>query len=430
MQRTLSTVGSVLLLLSTSLIAVATSPPPNVPVNRWFNEPEVHLPGWNVQASGPILTFPLRWAVMIRGEANVRSAKLDGHDLHFFVRVGDREGHWYPQRRYSSIGNLAKGTDVTVTERFFAKPGDYIVALVVYDATSGAHGLWKRHVHVPELEVPVTYPEASAVQFIDLDEPFKAGSAPSLPPIRNSRPLRLDIVLNLTERSDLEVKPHSVPEPPRRRRRGWGIFSVPPEWQMGRSRQDFVTEALLSIGDELSAVKVNGCTRISVVDAVRANVLVDRRDSYDPNLLLQNIRDRRATHKIDAHVLVLRQEAGAFLHDFFQTVIQDNTGCGSQVSPSERAIVFVSDALVFPNSHQLTPLSPPPAEPPTKFYFFRMTIFEYVQQIGINRTSATASVPDDQVNRLLSSLEVRRFDLSTPKDLQKALPKFLVALNH
>jgi hypothetical protein len=197
---------------------------------------------------------------------------------------------------------------------------------------------------------------------------------------------------------------------------------------MDRERQDFITETLLSIGDAMSAIKVNGCTRVSVLDAVRAKVLLDRRTTFDPNSMMKDMRERRSTHKIDAHVLVLRQQAGTFLHNFLQTIIADSTACPGDQQPSERVIVLISDALVFPESKQLTPVSAPAAEPPTKFYFFRMTVHEYVQQIGMGRASTLASAPEDQVGRLLSNLDAKRFDLSDPKDFEKALSKYLEAL--
>ena len=419
----------ILFLLVSTSVSWAAANPPRVPVSQWFEQPEVHLPGWNVQVSEPVLSFPLRWAVSIRGIANVHRAKLEGHDLHFFVKVADRSGQWFPERRYSSIEKLQKGTDITVTERFFAKPGDYQVALAIYDSTTGTHGIWKRPLHVPELDVPVSYPEAQAIQFIDPEVPFKPGSTPVLSPLENKKTMRVDVVLNLTERSDLEVETHTAPPPIRSRRGGWGVFTVSPEWQMDRSRQDFVTETLLSIADTLSSLNVNGCKRVSVVDAVRGKVFVDRRSTLDPRLILDDIRDRRATHKIDAHVLALRQQAGAFLHNYLQTVISENAECDARTFPAERVIVLVSDALVFPESKQLTPVSAPAvAEPETKFYFFRMNIYEYVQRIGMGRASTAAIPPDDQVGRLLSNLDVKRFDLANPKDFQKALSKFLDAL--
>ena len=426
MPRRIFNFAPILLQLVATLAAAQPTAPPAI--SQWFQQPEAHLPGWKVQIDGPILSFPQRWLVALKAEANVHGAKLEDHDLYFFVKVADSKGNWIGERRFTSIQKLKKGTDLIVTEKFFAKPGDYTAALVVYDPGTGTHGMWKRPVHVPELDTPVAYPESDLVQFIDPENPFKPGNTPALPPLQNPKPLRMDIVLNLTERSDLEVENRTPILPQRGRRGGWGSFQVLPDWQMNLPRQEFVTETLLSIGDAISVLPVNGCTRVTVVDAVRAKVLVDRRPVLDPSTMLADVRERRATHKIDAHVLQLRQQAGTFLHNVLQTILADNTGCGEPPFPSERVVVLVSDALVFPESKQLTPVPQPAAEPPTKLYFFRTTIREYFQRIGVGRASTTSTYPDDQVGRLLSDLDVKRYDLSDPKDLQKALPRFLDAL--
>ncbi|MGZ5545454.1 MAG: hypothetical protein ACXWIU_12330 [Limisphaerales bacterium] len=408
--------------------------PTHIPVGKWLSEPEQHLPGWTIHVDPPVLTFPLRLAVTVRGEATVSKTKLTGHDLHFFVKVSDATGNWFPDRRYSSIHNLPKSGIVTVTERFFAKPGDYQITLLIYDSKNDTHGVWHRSVHVAAEDSLLNYPSAPEVQFIDPDEPFKGGAAPTLPPLENHKPLLVDIVLNLTERSELELRerPRSYLGDPMIH--GGGTHFAPqtitPDWQLGRPRQNFTTETLLSIANTMNQLKVNGCVRVSVVDAVRSKVLLDRRSIADPGTLLASMNERRNTQKVDAHVLVMRQQAGTFLHNFLQSMIADTSACNESVKPVERAIVLISDALVFPESSQLTPLTPPTVvTPATHFYFFRMTVHEYIHQIGMGRAYvALAMSPDDQVGRLLVNLDVRRFDLSQPKDLQKALPKFMEAL--
>jgi hypothetical protein len=403
-----------------------------IPLNDWFSGPEEHLSGWTVHVDPVVLAFPLRQAVTLRGEASVSKSKLVGHDLHFFVKVADRNGRWYPARRYSSIQKLPKSAEITVTERFFAKPGEYRISLVIYDSANNTHGVWHRTVHVPEDETLLTYPSSSDVQFIDPGEPFKEGSSPSLPPLQNRKPLLVDIVLNLTERSELELGERQVylTDPMVHGGGRLATRTVYPDWQLGRHRQSFTTETLLMVADTLSQLKVNGCIRVSVVDAVRSKVLLDRQGSMDAGAVLAIMNERRNTQKVDAHILVMRQQAGIFLHNFLQNVINDNSVCADAPKPVERAIVLISDALVFPESKQLTPVTPPTVViPATQFYFFRLTVHEYVQQIGMGRAyAALAMSPDDQVGRLLVNLDVRRFDLSQPKDFQKALPKLMDAL--
>jgi hypothetical protein len=88
-------------------------------------------------------------------------------------------------------------------------------------------------------------------------------------------------------------------------------------------------------------------------------------------------------------------------------------------------IVLLSDALLLPESNQLTPLTPSTNAPATRFYFFRMTVVDYLRRDSGRAYLNSAIRPDDQVASLLKDLGVRRFDLSQPKDFQKAWPRFL-----
>jgi hypothetical protein len=207
---------------------------------------------------------------------------------------------------------------------------------------------------------------------------------------------------------------------------------IVPEWQLGFSRQDFTTLSLLDIAEVMEQLKVKGCVRLSAVDAVRSKVMLYRRSTLDPATLFGNLIERRNTHKVDAHVLALRDQAGRFLHDFLETIIADTDACGAADASSDHVIVLISDALIFPESKQLTPLALPAGLPRPRFYFFRLTVREYMRHDGFGRGETTmfATSPDDQVVRLLANLNARRFDLSQPKDFEKALPRFLEELGN
>ncbi len=412
---------------TTCALGEVKEPPPRLPVERWLLEPEQRLPGWTVRVEGPVLTFALRQAVTLRAEADVQDSKLLGHDLHFFVRVADAQGHWLPEKRYSSIEKLPRMAKVTATERFFADPGDYRISFVIYDSVNGTHGVWHRPVHVPKSEKVLSYPYARSIEYIDPEEPFKLSDSPALPPLENRNAVRVDVVLNLTERSELELGDRHDIVLDQFTRGGRRYQHVYPNWQLGRERQDFTTESLLAIAEVLDEMKLNGCVQVSVVDAVRSKVMVDRRRLLDPAAILKALKERRDTQKVDARVLLARQQAGTFLHNFLQGLIADNSGCNTPSERMDRAIVLISDALVFPESKQLTPLRPPPAEVrATRFYFLRMTVTDYVGGVAFGRAYTSAAIPpDDQVGRLLKDLDVHRFNLSEPKDFERALPKFL-----
>src|ERR1700757_4901442 len=80
-----------LLLIAVSAYAQDVIPSAST-IDQWLRGPEVHLPGWEVHVQSPILTFQLRYAVAIRGRADIARAHLAGHDLHVFIRVADKKG--------------------------------------------------------------------------------------------------------------------------------------------------------------------------------------------------------------------------------------------------------------------------------------------------------------------------------------------------
>jgi hypothetical protein len=207
--------------------------------------------------------------------------------------------------------------------------------------------------------------------------------------------------------------------------RNRSVQVVDPNWQMGRSRQDFTTESLLAIAGIFDELKVNGCVTVSVIDAVRSKVMLDRSPLLTPPTILGALKERRNTQKVDAHILMARQQAGTFLRNYLQTVVNDHTGCHDASPPIDRIIVLLSDALLLPESNQLTPLTPSTNAPATRFYFFRMTVVDYLRRDSGRAYLNSAIRPDDQVASLLKDLGVRRFDLSQPKDFQKAWPRFL-----
>jgi hypothetical protein len=403
-----------------------------VPLDRWLAGPEEHLPGWSVQVGPPFLTFPLRMAVEVTGKGDLDRLKGAGHTLHFFVKVAGTDGRWFPERRYSSITDLPRSGTLVVTERFYAKPGDYTVALAIYDSTTQKHGVWKRPVHIPKDDNLLQYPSAGAVEFFDPDLPFKPGNVPAPQVLENQKPLRIDVVVNLTERNELNLGGTSEligPELSRGPRRGRPVAA---EWQLGLDRQESYTDSLLAIANVVTQVGINGCLRVSALDSVRGAVLLDRRSSLDPSALFTSVREHRNTTKVDARVLATRRNAGAHLRDFLQQVIADDSGCAAADSHTERAVVLISDSLAFPDSKQLRPLDAPAAnQHATRFYFFRLSVNEilrlYLSRGGYQPIPVTHN---DHVAHLFEYLDVRRFDLAQPKDFQKALPKFLEELKN
>ena len=378
--------------------------PSDAEVDRWMQGPEQHLPGWSVHVQPAVLTFELRFAVAIKAYASVHKAKLALHDLHVFVRVND-EASQYVEKHHGAIRKIPGTADVAVAETFYAKPGDYLVAFAVYDAINKTHGVWKKSVHVAGSHCLLPdYPQATPVEFIDPDAPFAPTSLPSLPAVGNPQPLQVDIVLNLTERKELELEPN---------------------WSLEASQQNFATQSILSIARTLAALPVNGCVRLSAIEATRAKVYLDRASTLDTAALLKTMQTSRNVNQVDLHTLALRKTASTFIKDFIDRTVKQSPACDTVVA-GERVILLVSDSLMFPEHSSLDPVDWPPGVQ-VRTYLFRLTVpdmGELYDYLGVSRRMRLLRLsryPDDQVGTLLKPLDPHVFKITQPKDFQKAL---------
>ena len=394
-------------------------PPPAV-VDEWLRGPEQHAPGWNVQVRAPALTFRLRYAVAIRAHGDIAKAHLASHELHVFVRVTDGEG-WTSRVRHSSVANLPNRADLEVMENFYALPGTYRVAIILYDVQAKRHGTWFKSVEVPEGERLPDYDNAPPVDFISPEGPFVMNVAPRTVPIETHRPERLDIVLNLTERVELEL---SHPNATRSHRWSpWGFSS--PDWMLDRAPQDVVSEGLLGMGELLAAWRPEGCVRVSAFDAIRAKTYLDRASSFTAQEILEELRSNRNTAAVDARTLALRRKAGDFFRSFLQNIIDDHSGCESKAAPATRSVIVISDEMVFPEGEPLQSAEPAAGQP-MRVYLLRLAIPDFGSQFHFEAGSSgvvrMSSGRFDQVSRLVQDLHPQRFDITQPRDFQKLLP--------
>jgi hypothetical protein len=416
-----------ILLLLGSAVAAYGQHPPDIPspatIDAWLHGAEEHLPGWSIHVQSPILTFQMRYAVAIRARADIARAHLTGHDLHVFVRVADPKG-WLPIPRHSSLPRLPGKADVMVSENFYATPGDYRVAFIVYDSVARTHGIWFRSVHVPDDALPIKYAHPSEVEFIDAENPFLRYATPVPHPIENAHPLRIDVVVNLTERVELELDRQTALANTARR----APNRLTPDWMLDEPEQDVTSQSLLSVAEAVAAIDPKGCVRVSAFDAIRAKTYLDRRSTINIAHLMEELKLSRNVAQVDQRTLALRQKSAEFFRSFVQRIVDDRTACDDASSAlAERAVVIVSDEMMFPKDEPLQSVEPATGNGNIRFYFLRLAIPDFERQSHFDYITGMrlrmASGRFDEVARLLSDLHPRRFDLAQPKDFERALPQ-------
>lgn len=365
---------------------------PGIP-SSWFNEPENHARKWKVSFNGD-LAYNQRLAVSMRAEFPVPKLELRKGTLYFIARLAGGSGRFFPGYDYASLDlrTLPPRSDrINWHTQIFVRAGTYQAMLLVYDIGNNQHYLWRQTVTVEEPKVlPELDRNMPAVEFVDREQhPIPTNE---YLPIDVKRPLRIDVVLNLTNDMQMSVEPT--------------FFS--------RLRQYSVEGALQGSVVMLSQLQPdNGCVRVSAVDIIHLQVALDQAPA-DPNTNWTAVREtlnkNRDAITVDVKTLEGRHKAREFFSRFIDKVVSDTSGCGSLAEHTDRAFIIVSDSLLFPNHSYEEPLSAP-AQVGHKFFHFRVT---------------SHSIPTwDQVARMLSPLHPRRFEIDSPMDLRKAVAKMI-----
>jgi hypothetical protein len=367
---------------------------PYIPMD-WFNGPELHAKHWKVQIGPPILLFNQRYALGSSAEFPLTSSKNSPNiDLHLVVRVADQQGRWFEGSDYTRINpkpSTDKGRSAVWRTDFYVRSGIYQVALLVYDAITQQHYLWKKTVTVDRASLlPDLDRNMPAVEFADpggIHPPFG-----EYLPVRNPKPLRVDVVLNLTDEVQLNMQP--------------GAY--------GRWRHVSVESALMGAISVLSQLKpAQGCVRVSAIDIVHLEVARDRAFA-DLRTDWQKIRE--ALHKnrdqstVDVHTLEGRTKAREFFRHFLETVMSDESGCGLKTPISDRALIVVSDSLMFPGSSDNEPVSP---------------MVQHGSQIYHLKIALRGMLSYDQVGKMMAQLHPHTFTIGDPRDLRKSIAEIV-----
>lgn len=368
-----------------------TDPFPGFPL-AWFDEPERHAPHWNVTIGPPVLFYSQRFVIGATATFPPRSKKAtEDPEWHIIIRVADDKGQWFDDFDYSRINVREIPRDayrLRWYSDFFARPGTYRVVLLVYDAASEQHFLWRKTVHVkkPNL-LPELDRDMPPVEFIN--GPVRHGFVREFLPVRAPQPVRIDVVLNLT--GDLQL----------------GLRSD----VLSRIRQKYVESALQGATIVLSQLKpATGCVRVSAIDILHLDAPLDR-TSADPQTTWDRVHQamvkNRDSATVDVRTLQGRTKAREFFHQFLDRVISDRSGCGDELPEAQRAVIVVSDSLVFPKDTEDKEPFTSSSQRDIRFFHLRI--------------SAIPFVTFDQVGHMLDPLRPRRFDIRTPQDLRRTL---------
>ncbi len=368
----------------------------------WFEEPDQHAPHWRVHFDRPTLTYGQRLVVGV--QAIVPANGKERPDWHILLRIADESGRWFENNDYFRVDLRPmppKAEPVVWHGYAFVQPGAYRLALVAYDAINERHFVWRKMMRVDRPSVlPDMDRDLPKVEFVDLSQ-----IRPPIPeylPVHTQAPVQIDVIFNLTGNQQLSLTPNNIDS----------------------FRPFYAEDALRGAIALLSQLAPSqGCVRVSAIDILRLKVALDR-SSADPasnlNQIQQAIPSVRDNASVDAHTLMGRTKAREFFHQFLEKVISDYAACSPRLPKGNRAIIVVSDSLIFPEGTDREPVSPPE---------HRNALFFHVQfsyaWFTTKNSMPTAVTAFDELGHMLGQLHPRHFDVAQPNGLRRAVAEIV-----
>jgi hypothetical protein len=125
-------------------------------------------------------------------------------ELVFVSRVSTIDGRWLTPPnagRHSVISMPATGIQVEFNDCVFARPGEYVLWLVLYDIKTARHNVARQRIQIPQLKndpLPQLNSRLPLVEFAKLSGPdpqlMSAMPGPLFLPVANKRPIALELI--------------------------------------------------------------------------------------------------------------------------------------------------------------------------------------------------------------------------------------------
>jgi hypothetical protein len=407
--------------LITGLSAAEDSRDPEfekVPFAEWLSgAPQTPL-RWAERVLPVVLSVHQRLLARVQIQLDgAEAAKRRGEgELVFFFQLTDATGRVYQDHTIYDLEKVEEGLksqDLICTESAFVLPGDYTVALAIYDTATKEHAVKKDKLHVAPLKtdpLPDAWRNLPAVEFEEAIEPPDRWFVPNERgrlhlPLAPHRPLHLEVVVNLT--------------PSEASTRRFGV-------------QDRNFSFLFPVLKVLSQMKgPNVSLNVSLLDLSRRSVVYqqDDVDKLDWEKMKSSLT-KANSGSIDVKSLADRQHSAAF---FMKEV-------ASRVSADPaRVVIVLSPPMVFDAEQDLSGVELK-AAPDNRLFYLRLqspaTMLPVItpdsrRRRGLGgypgraRTREEAEIPatlqSDQLEPMLKGMAPHLMDVLTADQFRKAL---------
>ena len=387
-----------------------------VPFDEWLTGSGAGRFRWSIRASHPELSMHQRLAIELE-------AKVDGADLAerrgkgelvTFIQLIDAEG-----RRYQSHGTIdltkveagVKSNYITYTQYAFVVPGEYRLAMAIYDSATGEHSARQDRVRVAPLHsdpLPNAWHGLPPVEYIPASQQPESWFLPTIEgrlylPVTPKHPARIEVIANL-----------SPSEHPQRGRRT-------STWNPG---------ILIPAFKALSEIRAQpGQLNVELVDILRRRAVFHQSGLGELNWPeIKEALAESSTGTIDLKALENRRHDLAFFVSELNKRIAGESG-------DARAIIVLSNVIEFESSQELEPVRLT-ASPGCRLFYIRIrtplprSLSQEMPGRG-RRMGPWRPVPllwenpIDQLEPVLKPLSPREFDVVYPDQLRKALAAIL-----
>lgn len=314
------------------------------------------------------------------------------------VQVTDSLGHVYQDDGALDLDPshpATKDMDAFFAWGVFVLPGDYKVALALYDRETGEHNFTQRPMRISPLKkdpLPEAWRDLPSVEFLERTEKFDSSYHPEVRgrlhlPLDSQRPLKIDLLVNLT----------------------------PSEILTGSYRAfNFNLRALIPIVKTFSQIHLNnGIVNLATLDLTRQKVSFEQSNINVAQLDWAELKDVLTAadpSKIDVRSLQGRKYNAAFLRDEIARRIPSHHE--SQSAASMQVIILLSSSVAFNAREGLKEIELP-RECDCLVYHLRFDWWN-------SRLAAF-----DDIDKVLRPLKLRKFSASSAREVRKSLAVML-----
>jgi hypothetical protein len=328
-----------------------------------------------------------------------------------FLEIRDRDGRVYQTHRALTFDDTQKTSNLAAVhfdQSMFMTPGEYHVAVAVFDALSKEHSLKRMKLHVPEIAhdpLPRVWKDTPTLEFVPISDPPERWFLPEITsrlylPVRNEKAVRIEVVVN----------------------------ESPTEIAMRRTGR----VSTRNMGNLIPALKVisqmtveNGSVNVQLLDLERRKVSFSQENvkTLDWEKLKAALIENDP-NTIDVHALENHEQNAQFFVAEIRKRLEVET-------EAKRVLIVLSGPMAFSKGQDLTPIEATP-EPGSRVFYIRYNPPRQPVMPGMVGRGGRGIAPpmpipprgastEDSLARTLKPLAPRVFDVTMPSEFRSAL---------